>query len=592
MAKRAVKVVISGDTTKYEESVKKANGATKKFAKGTRNATNSIASAFGVNLGPVNSALDSMQQGFLKFNNSIKASSGGAKVFQIAMNIVKKALISTGIGAIVIAFGALLAYFTRTQEGADTVKRAMAGLGAIMDVIVDRLSALGKKMVWAFNHPKEAIHKLWLSLKKNIVNRFTALPRLINASLKLVAAIFKGGSKEAINEYGNSLRQALLGIDDKQAKKIKENVKSIGKEMRDESKAAMALKKEEQQLEKDEIAFITRKEQLLANISKYRLASRDEENNSAAERLRMTKLAMAAQKQLSSEEIEMTNRKISILKRQQALANNMNKDDRELALLKAKAINLDSQLSTGLRTLMRDYNRLTKEVKKNEEATKDLNSLLLTPIASKKAVKVTQEVVNKEGKRIPVVFEPKLETEKLQSFTEQNKEMAEKLKDNYKGAFIDISDSVQGGVENIAVGVGELLGSLNGHGDLFKGFALLVANTFADMAIQVGKIAIATGIATIGIKAALETLNPAVAIAAGVALVALGTAVKGALGDVASNPGGGGSTSSIGGNFDVRKFPNPRDNKVQVEVTGEFRQRAGDLVATVQQEQQRQRILT
>lgn len=49
----------------------------------------------------------------------------------------------------------------------------------------------------------------------------------------------------------------------------------------------------------------------------------------------------------------------------------------------------------------------------------------------------------------------------------------------------------------------------------------------ADVLIDMGKLAIATGAAVLGIKKALESLNPYVAIAAGVALVALGSFVKG-----------------------------------------------------------------
>jgi hypothetical protein len=56
--------------------------------------------------------------------------------------------------------------------------------------------------------------------------------------------------------------------------------------------------------------------------------------------------------------------------------------------------------------------------------------------------------------------------------------------------------------------------------------------------ISVGKLAIATGIAMLGIKAALESMNPYAAIAAGIALVALGTAVKAKLSDTSKKMGG------------------------------------------------------
>ena len=82
------------------------------------------------------------------------------------------------------------------------------------------------------------------------------------------------------------------------------------------------------------------------------------------------------------------------------------------------------------------------------------------------------------------------------------------------------------------------------------------------MLINVGKLAIQTGIAVAGIKAALKSLNPAVAIAAGVALVALGSLVKGKLSKAADTPalaqGGlafGPTTAIVGDNKNARVDP-------------------------------------
>ena len=109
----------------------------------------------------------------------------------------------------------------------------------------------------------------------------------------------------------------------------------------------------------------------------------------------------------------------------------------------------------------------------------------------------------------------------------------------------------------------------------FQDFGKLVSSAMADMAITVGKIAIATGIASAGIKKALSPpLNPAAAIAAGIALVALGSIVKGALANAASGGGSAGSMSAAvsgGGNlsFDTR-LPSKQEQVIRVEHSGKL----------------------
>jgi hypothetical protein len=97
---------------------------------------------------------------------------------------------------------------------------------------------------------------------------------------------------------------------------------------------------------------------------------------------------------------------------------------------------------------------------------------------------------------------------------------------------------------SFASGFGSLISSAAAGGNFIKGFAQLFVGTLADMAINVGKTAIGIGLAVKGIKVALESLNPVVAIAAGIALVALGTFAKSAMGNIA---GGGATPFAKGG---------------------------------------------
>lgn len=79
------------------------------------------------------------------------------------------------------------------------------------------------------------------------------------------------------------------------------------------------------------------------------------------------------------------------------------------------------------------------------------------------------------------------------------------------------------GLNNMAVGIGEALGAaISGSGSLLQNLSSVLLGTLGQMATQMGKLAIHIGLGVKGIKEALKSLNPAVAIAAGIALVALG----------------------------------------------------------------------
>lgn len=80
-----------------------------------------------------------------------KAAAVATNVTSAALKILKIALISTGIGAIVVLLGSLVAYFTKTQKGVETAANAMAKMGAFADVLIDRLSMLGGALVKLFS---------------------------------------------------------------------------------------------------------------------------------------------------------------------------------------------------------------------------------------------------------------------------------------------------------------------------------------------------------------------------------------------------------------------------------------------------------
>lgn len=122
------------------------------------------------------------------------------------------------------------------------------------------------------------------------------------------------------------------------------------------------------------------------------------------------------------------------------------------------------------------------------------------------------------------------------------------LTDSFAEMGDQISSTINSAVKDMAIASIEMLAS----GESINSVGLMIMGTFADMAIQIGKIAVGTGAAIEGIKQALLSLNPYVVAAAGAALIALGGFVKGQLKKVA-NPQGlaTGGIVTQGGVFEV-----------------------------------------
>ena len=140
-------------------------------------------------------------------------------------------------------------------------------------------------------------------------------------------------------------------------------------------------------------------------------------------------------------------------------------------------------------------------------------------------------------------------------FDEGAAEMTTKLQDFNSNA----NNIIQGSLGDTFAGIGRAIGDamING-GNLAQGLGKALLGGIGGMLTQLGTLAIGVGIGIKGIKAALTSLNPAAAIGAGIALIALGSVFSAGaskIGESGSGSGGGqtGSSnfkgSSGGGNF-------------------------------------------
>jgi len=109
------------------------------------------------------------------------------------------------------------------------------------------------------------------------------------------------------------------------------------------------------------------------------------------------------------------------------------------------------------------------------------------------------------------------------------------------------SQIIENSISETFAGIGEAIGNaLASGGSVLEGIGLSLLDSLGSLLVQMGKMAIQVGVGLLAIKTALKSLNPAVAIGAGVALVALGSLFSSKSNSLSGSIGGGGSGVSGG----------------------------------------------
>jgi hypothetical protein len=145
-----------------------------------------------------------------------------------------------------------------------------------------------------------------------------------------------------------------------------------------------------------------------------------------------------------------------------------------------------------------------------------------------------------------------------------------------------IESGAQQTLGDFAFAIGDALAS---GGNVIKAGGAALLGGLAGILNQLGQLAIATGLAVEGIKTALKTLNPAVAIGAGVALIALAGFVSNKAKSLGGSKGGGGGgggssvgSSGVGGGTSFAGGAQGGIFAQNRDVSGEFVVKGNDLV--------------
>jgi len=153
--------------------------------------------------------------------NATAAATGNVST---GMKILRGAIIATGIGALVVVLGSLIAYFTSTQEGIDKVNKVLTPLKVIFQTLIGVVQNFGKYLLEAITHPKQMLIDLLDFLKGQFMNRLNGMIDIF----KGIGKIITGDIKEGIKQVGEAAAQTVTGVENVVGK-----VKDAGKAMSD-----------------------------------------------------------------------------------------------------------------------------------------------------------------------------------------------------------------------------------------------------------------------------------------------------------------------------------------------------------------------
>ena len=262
----------------------------------------------GVSLGRLRQGLNNVIDGLkgagasmLNFVKSVKAGNIAIGGTVQKLKLLTKAIVGTGVGVLVLALGQLVVYLTSTQRGIDKVDRALAGLKAGFDVIIDRIANAGG----AFK------------------------------------ALFSGDIVNAMVEF-----QKVF--------------KGIGEEIKTETQLAVELERRRQNLIVATREWSKTEANLRAEFEEQRFIAEDttktfEERRSAGLR------ALEIQKQIEEESTKLAQERLDIITEQNNLGESLNADLEAQAEAEIELSRIRQEASARSKEVRNQLNALTKE---------------------------------------------------------------------------------------------------------------------------------------------------------------------------------------------------------------------------------------
>lgn len=295
----------------------------------------------------------------------------GVKSGVNAMKTLKGAIIATGIGALVVIVGSLVAWFTKTEKGAQALRKITAALGVVVGGLTDGIFSLFtklKNLVQGFDSFGDAMKKLGKAIVDNLVNRVKSVVVLFQGVIKLFKGDFKGGIKSLTDGFV----QAATGITN-----TTDRLKKMGQGMSDAAKKINELVKAQNLLSDRQNALnVLNRESLVTDIERRTEAFKQQEiakdqTKTIEERITALNRQGEIEKGLLNTQISRAKEQYNIIKAQNALTTSSEEDLQKEAEALAAVKNLELQRQQQLVALTAERSGLIKSEQDKVKAAQD-----------------------------------------------------------------------------------------------------------------------------------------------------------------------------------------------------------------------------
>ena len=296
--------------------------------------------------------------------SAMKSLYKGAQTAIASMTTLKGAIISTGIGALVVVVASLAAYFTQTERGGDKLNVIMGAMGAVIGKLTDVIIHLGEKIISVFENPKKALADFGKLLKENITNRVQGLLEYFPALGKAIGLVLKGQFKEAGKVAVDAVAKVGLGVEN-----ITDKIGAAGEALVKFGKDAAAAAAEGARIsnilndvEDAERELIVQRARANKQIIEARFIA-DDLTKSTEERIAAVQRASKLEDQVATKELKYARQKAQALKEQAAIAEVTEDQLVAIAEAQARVLDLEADSIRRQKKLQSELNSLRNEEK-------------------------------------------------------------------------------------------------------------------------------------------------------------------------------------------------------------------------------------